>query len=88
MNLSIVFRSEVFREGDLYVALCPDLDVSSYGESIAETRQSLREAVEAFIEACHEMGTLEQVLEEAGCVKGKDNWLLRQPVTAELVSIG
>ncbi len=31
-NLNI--KVEVFREDDLYVALCPSLNVSSYGESV------------------------------------------------------
>jgi predicted RNase H-like HicB family nuclease len=59
----IIVREEIFREGDLYVGLCPDLDVSSFGETIEEARQSLREALEAFIEECEAMGTLAEVLE-------------------------
>ena len=66
MNQDIVVRAEIFREGDLYVGVCPDLDVSSFGETIEEARRSLREALEAFIEECKAMGTLAEVLEEAG----------------------
>ena len=64
MKNGIVVRSEIFREDDLYVAICPDLDVSSYGETENEARISLREAVEAFLEECENMGTLEEVLDE------------------------
>jgi predicted RNase H-like HicB family nuclease len=38
------------REGDGYVALCPELDVASQGDSIEEARQNLVEAVELFLE--------------------------------------
>lgn len=38
------------REGDGYVALCPELDITSQGDSIEEARDNLREAVELFFE--------------------------------------
>jgi predicted RNase H-like HicB family nuclease len=38
------------REGDGYVALCPELDVASQGESIESARKNLQEAVELFLE--------------------------------------
>jgi len=39
------------REGNGYVALCPELDVASQGDSIESARNNLREAVELFLEA-------------------------------------
>ena len=88
MQQRIVVRAEIFREGDLYVGVCPDLDVSSFGETIEEARRSLREALEAFLEECEAMGTLVEVLEEAGFIRGNGTWLPRQPVAAELVPVG
>ncbi len=38
------------REGDGYVALCPDLDIASQGASVEEARANLGEAVELFFE--------------------------------------
>ena len=38
------------REGDGYVALCPELDIASQGESIEQARTNLCEAVELFFE--------------------------------------
>jgi predicted RNase H-like HicB family nuclease len=38
------------REGDGYVSLCPDLDISSQGGSIEEARDNLREALALFFE--------------------------------------
>lgn len=36
------------REGDGYVALCPELDIASQGESVEGARSNLQEAVEIF----------------------------------------
>ena len=38
------------REGDYYVALCPELDIASQGESVSEARANLKEALELFYE--------------------------------------
>jgi predicted RNase H-like HicB family nuclease len=38
------------REGDGYVALCPELDIASQGESVEDARANLREALELFFE--------------------------------------
>jgi len=45
-----VFTAFIEREGDGYVALCPELDVASQGATIEEARANLREAVELFLE--------------------------------------
>ena len=90
MSVSITYRVEVFKEEDRYVSLCPELNVSSFGDTEKEAESALREAVELFIEQCEEMGTLEQVLEEAGFLRAgapAGRWVTREPVkscTAEL----
>mgnify|MGYP003457154148 CR=1 FL=1 len=38
------------REGDYYVALCPELDIASQGTSIEQARANLKEALELFFE--------------------------------------
>jgi predicted RNase H-like HicB family nuclease len=38
------------REGDGYVALCPELDVASQGDTVEEARRNLVEALELFFE--------------------------------------
>ena len=45
----------VHREEDHYVALCPELDVVSQGDTVEEASQNLLEACELFLEcACDE----------------------------------
>ncbi len=38
------------REGDGYVALCPELDIASQGETVEAAKNNLREALELFLE--------------------------------------
>jgi len=38
------------REGDGYVALCPELDIASQGDSVEQARLNLIEALELFVE--------------------------------------
>lgn len=38
------------REGNGYVALCPEVDVASQGDSVAEARANLQEAITLFLE--------------------------------------
>jgi predicted RNase H-like HicB family nuclease len=84
----IVYRAEFFQEGDVYIGLASELNVSSFGETLEEARQSLQEAVEAFVEECQNMGTFEEVMEEAGFVKKGELWVPRQPLVAEMLTIG
>jgi predicted RNase H-like HicB family nuclease len=39
------------REDDVYVALCPELDIASQGQTVETARQNLIEALELFFEA-------------------------------------
>jgi predicted RNase H-like HicB family nuclease len=44
------FTALVEREGDGYVALCPEFDVASQGDSVEDARRNLAEAVALFLE--------------------------------------
>lgn len=44
------FTAIIQREDNGYVALCPELDIASQGESIEEARHNLIEALELFFE--------------------------------------
>ncbi|MCY3543407.1 MAG: type II toxin-antitoxin system HicB family antitoxin [Chloroflexota bacterium] len=49
--MNIQLTAIIEREGDGYVALCPELDIASQGDSVPEARDNLREALELFFEA-------------------------------------
>jgi len=48
------------------VAYCPELDLSSCGRDVDEARANLKTAVRLFTGEAARMGTLDQVLQEAG----------------------
>lgn len=40
----------IHKEDDVYVSLCPELDIASQGINIEEAKDNLKEAVELFFE--------------------------------------
>ncbi len=52
------------REGDGYVALCPDVDVASQGDTVDEARDNLKEALELFFETASATEILQRFHDE------------------------
>jgi predicted RNase H-like HicB family nuclease len=61
--VSLWLTAIIRREGDGFVALCPDLDVASEGGTVETARKNLREALELFLE-CASPGEIKQRLSE------------------------
>ena len=51
---TVHFTALIEQEGDGYVALCPELDIASEGDTVEEARLMLKEAVELFFESASE----------------------------------
>jgi hypothetical protein len=86
--VSIDFDMIVFREGDSYVAYCPELDLSSCGRDVDGARASLKTAVRLFIQEAARMGTLDQVLQEAGYIPdGGGGYVSPKVVATESASV-
>ena len=49
-NMSKELTAIIESEADGYVALCPELDVASQGDTVTEARSNLQEALELFVE--------------------------------------
>lgn len=47
------FTAIIEREADGYVALCPELDIASQGDTVEEARKNLAEAIELFFEVAN-----------------------------------
>ncbi len=85
--MEINFITQICQEGKMFVAYSPELDVSSCGKTPREARKNLHEAVGIFLEETAKMGTLDEILEESGFVKEKDNNKVRwQP--PKIISTG
>ena len=44
------FTAIIEKEDDSYVALCPELDIASQGNTVEEAKLNLQEAIELFFE--------------------------------------
>ena len=51
-----VFTGLIWKEGEEYLALCPELDIASQGLTQAEARQNLLEAATLHLEGSFEDG--------------------------------
>jgi predicted RNase H-like HicB family nuclease len=58
------FKYIVYNEGDYYVSQCLNIDISSFGNTVQEAIDNLREAVELYFEDNDEMETM-PVINEA-----------------------
>lgn len=83
----ISFTVQVWKERGTYVAYAPDLDVSSCGNSLREAKARLREAVELFLEESARMGTLDEILAEAGFEKQGTTFRPRRILAREEVHL-
>ena len=67
--MEIQFTTRVFKEGRTYVAHALELDVSSCGGTKEKALKNLKEAVRLFLEEAEKIGSLRQILAEAGYSK-------------------
>ncbi len=66
--IAVKLRLSAFvrRVNDIWESVCPTLAVYSQGDSEAEAKENLQEAVELWMESCLERNTLSASLEELG----------------------
>jgi hypothetical protein len=82
-SMEIRFSMQIFKEGRMFVARAPELDVSSCAGSEKKAEANLLEAVRLFLEEAFKMGTLKEILEEAGFVKRKSAFEGPKPITTK-----
>jgi predicted RNase H-like HicB family nuclease len=58
------FTAVIEKENNAYVALCPELDIASQGETVEESRKNLKEAIELFFETASPQEVLERLHDE------------------------
>ena len=71
----IEYTVQIWKEGDQFVAHAMPLDVMSSGTTPEEARKALDEAVHLFFVTVTEMGTLEEILLEAGYELSEGKWV-------------
>ncbi|MCL5028906.1 MAG: type II toxin-antitoxin system HicB family antitoxin [Bacteroidetes bacterium] len=58
------FTAIIEKEDNQYVALCPELDIASQGDTVEEARKNLKEALELFFESASPQEIKERLHEE------------------------
>jgi predicted RNase H-like HicB family nuclease len=58
------FTAVIEREDDMYVALCPELDIASQGETVEDARNNLKEAIELFFDEASQEEIKERLHDE------------------------
>ncbi len=86
-HMEIQFTTRVFKEGRTFVAHALELDVSSCAWSQDKAIRNLKEAVRLFLEEAERMGTLEQILEEAGYSKSKQKLAPPKVISVQRMSL-
>ncbi len=57
---------ELWKEENMYVSYCPELDIASCGETVDQAKKNLKEVILINLEEAKKIGTLEKLLQEAG----------------------
>lgn len=70
-SLNVKVQVALFQEDGIWVAYCPALEVSSYGDDKNEAKGAFEEAMQIFISETERKGTLEKYLLKLG-------WQLQQ----------
>ncbi|MDP2168157.1 MAG: hypothetical protein Q8J64_07495 [Thermodesulfovibrionales bacterium] len=82
--ISIEFDMMVFKENNTFVAYCPELDISSCGNTVEHAKEMLKTAVRLFLEEAEKMGTIKDILEESNYKKDKSGkWLPPKMIATE-----
>jgi len=64
---------QIIKEGRVFVAFCPVLDIATQGNTFAEAQKMFQELVMIFIEEIDKMGTINKVLGSLGWTKLKNS---------------
>ena len=76
--MRIKLTEELWKEGNMYVSNCPELDIAACGESIEQAKKNLKEVILINLEEAQKMGTLDKLLQDAGFDETQDVLSLRK----------
>lgn len=84
---SVDYTVQIWKEGGQFIAHAMPLDVMSSGPTPERARAAVDEAVALFLRTAAEMGTLDDVLREAGYDLRDGNWTGPSWVSVERHSV-
>jgi predicted RNase H-like HicB family nuclease len=85
--MDIEFTTRIFKEGRAFVAHALELDVASCGGTKDKALINLKEAVRLFLEESERMGTLDQILKEAGYTRSRQKLASPKSISVRRVTL-
>jgi predicted RNase H-like HicB family nuclease len=76
--MKLKLTEELWKEGNMYVSYCPELDIASCGESVDQAKRNLKEVILINLEEARKLGTLDSLLKDAGFEEMQDVLHLRK----------
>ncbi len=67
--MKLILTEEIWKEGNMYVSYCPELDMASCGQTVDQAQKNLKEVIQINLAEAEKMGTLDDLLSEAGFLK-------------------
>ncbi len=84
---NLAFTVQVFREGNKFISFNPELKVASCGKDIEEAKSNLKDAISGFLKSAKKIGTLQEILEEAGFIYKKQRWFTPELLVMDRLSL-
>ena len=76
--MKLKLTEELWKEGNMYVSYCPELDIASCGETVDQAKKNLKEVILINLEEAQKLGTLDGLLQDAGFDDTQDVLTLRK----------
>jgi predicted RNase H-like HicB family nuclease len=73
--MKVRFTEEIWKEGNLYVSYCPELDIASCGEDVQQAKKNLYETIVINFEETQKTGTFKEFLEKY-CIESTEENIL------------
>lgn len=64
--MRIRLTEEIWKEGNMYVSYCPELDIAACGGNVQKTKNNLKEVILINLEETKKMGTFDEFMKESG----------------------
>jgi predicted RNase H-like HicB family nuclease len=77
-GMKLKVTEELWKEGNMYVSYCPELDIASCGETVDQAKKNLKEVILINLEEAQKLGTLDSLLQDAGFDDTQDVLTLRK----------
>ena len=70
--MQVRLTEEIWKEGNMYVSYCPELDMAACGATVSQSKDNLVEVFGINLEEMQKQGTAQTYLHEAGLLESGD----------------